>query len=77
VLLDRLAEARRQGLAFEDVWPDALAAALAPIPPGVERRAWLAALTETQPAWRAGWERGQPPRREQAVLALAGLETAA
>ncbi|MGO9763796.1 MAG: hypothetical protein ACLP1Q_21295 [Solirubrobacteraceae bacterium] len=65
-LLDQLADARRAGKDFADVWPHALTAALSDAPDD-ERDDWQAALDGTAERWREAFER-QPARRADAAL---------
>jgi hypothetical protein len=57
ILLEQLAEARRAGRAFEEVWPQACEAALAVEPVGEQRHDWTKALTATRDAWAGAYER--------------------
>ncbi len=72
LLLERLAAARRAGVAFEDAWPVARGAALAVVDRSdtPEFTAWITALNATMPSWEASFERRPAPRRETALLGL-------
>lgn len=71
ILLQQLAAARREGQAFEQAWPAALAAALQTAETGRERTEWTEALRATLESWREAWERRSPPRRERALRVIA------
>jgi hypothetical protein len=75
VLLHELAEARRAGRSFEDVWEPARGVALAAAPSRKEGREWGAAFTETRPAWEAAFERRPAVALEVALRQLAATPT--
>lgn len=54
-LLDHLADARRRGKGFDGAWASALVAL------GVTSGLWNEVLRATREAWRAAYEREQPP----------------
>jgi hypothetical protein len=70
VLVERLATARRHGVAFTQAWPAALAAALAVAPQKWERDAWSKALAATWEAWQASYERTPAERTDHAFVLL-------
>jgi hypothetical protein len=71
VLVTQLADARRDGEAFEAVWASALASALAVAPNGSERREWSTVLGEMVAIWRAAWERRPASAPEHALATVA------
>jgi hypothetical protein len=73
VLAEQLADARRGGQHFSDVWPDAVAAALEAAPNKWERRDWRIALAETVDAWRAAFDRLPASSPEHALTSLAEI----
>jgi hypothetical protein len=56
VLAERLADARKRGEPFEQVWPDALSRALE-VAPGGERKEWRTVLGSMADTFRAAFER--------------------
>ena len=69
-LLRLMAEARRQGEAFDDVWERNVRRVLRLVSPS-QARDWRAALVATVDAWRLAYER-QPIPGAEALEALAG-----
>lgn len=68
-LLDQLADARRAGKDFADVWPHALTAALKDAPDD-ERDDWQAALDGTTQAWADAFQRAPVRGSERALWVL-------
>jgi hypothetical protein len=71
VLVEQLAAARREGVTFEQAFPDAVAAALAVVQTKWERSEWASVLGGMVATWRDAFERVPAGRCEQALAAIA------
>lgn len=71
VLVEQLAAARREGVTFEQVFPDAMAAALTVVQTRWERSEWASVLGGMVEVWRDAFERGPASRRERALATVA------
>jgi hypothetical protein len=70
ILTERLADARRNGESYAQAWPDALSAALAPVPTNDERGEWADVLGSMVLTWRSAFERRPAASRPEAALAV-------
>ncbi len=71
VLVDQLADARRDGVPFAEAWPDALAAALASVQSNTERGEWASVLGGMVGVWRDAFQRRPVSSHERALSLLA------
>ena len=67
-LVEQLADARKRGEPFEQVWPDALSRALE-VAGGRERKEWRSVLGSMVPTWQAAYLR--VPADEPAMAMVA------